>query len=214
MRGSAVPTENETANFGPNAVVNNTPDTIAPGISSASVNASTISLLFNEALAGAAPDPTAFTVTVGATTRSVSAVTMSGNVITLTFSPAVTSNDNVVVSYAVPALNALHDSTGNNTAPFTFAAANQTPIVAPPAGGGGGGGVSVSAPTLVSVSPDDGSTVRQVSTITLTANQSVTWTNLAVTRPARSVTPLAADSGPSATRPFASSPAGLYPIRG
>jgi hypothetical protein len=63
MRDTAVPTENETANFGTNAVVNNTPDTIAPSISSASVNASTISLLFNEALAGAAPDPTAFTVT-------------------------------------------------------------------------------------------------------------------------------------------------------
>ena len=82
-----------------------------------------------------------------AKTRSISAVTMAGKVVTLTISPAVTSNDNVVVAYAVPALNALHDATGNNTAPFTFSAANQTPIVAPPAGAGGAGIVS-SAPFL------------------------------------------------------------------
>ena len=213
MRDNATPTENETANFGPAAVVNNTPDTVAPSISAASVNASTISLMFDEILAGAAPDPTAFTVTTGATTRSISAVAMSGKVITLTISPAVTSNDNVVIAYAVPALNALHDATGNNTAPFTFSAANQTPIVAPPAAGGGGG-VSASAPALVSSSPDDGSTVRQVATITLAANQSVSWTHLTVTRPDGSVTALPDDAGQSATWPFATSAAGLYVIHG
>ena len=75
---------------------------------------------------------------------------------------------------------------GQRPRPFTFAAANQTPIVAPPAGGGGGV-VVAGAPALVSSSPDDGSTVRQVSSITLTANQSVAWTNLTVTRPDGSV---------------------------
>ena len=212
MRDNATPTQNETANFGPTAVVNNTPDTIAPHIASASVDASTISLLFDEALAGAAPDATAFTVTTGATTRTISAVAMSGKLITLTIAPAVTSSDNVVVAYAVPALNALHDATGNNTAPFTFSAANQTPIVAPPAAGGGG--VATSAPALVSSSPDDGSTVRQVATIALTANQAVSWTHLTVTRPDGSVTTLPDDAGQSATWPFATSTAGLYVIRG
>ena len=60
---------------------------------------------------------------------------MSGKVVTLTFSPAVTSGNNVVVGYAVPALNALHDATGNATSPFSFAAANQTPAVTPPTSG-------------------------------------------------------------------------------
>jgi hypothetical protein len=216
MRDNASPTQNETANFGPVAVVNNTPDTIAPHIVSASVNASTISLVFDDTLAGAAPDPTAFTVTTGSTTRTVTAVVMNGTLITLTISPAVVSSSNVVVAYAVPALNALHDATGNNTAPFSFAAANQTPIVAPPAVGGGGGGGSVvsSTPSLVSASPDDGSTVRQVATITLTANQSVSWTNLTVTRPDGSVTPLPDNAGQSPTWPFSTSAAGLYVIRG
>ena len=75
---------------------------------------------------------------------------MSGKVVTLTIAPAVTSNDNVVVAYAVPALNALHDATGNDTAPFTFAAANQTPIVAPPASAAAAAGRRP-APDLVSV---------------------------------------------------------------
>jgi hypothetical protein len=56
--------------------------------------------------------------------------------------------------------------------------------------------------------------VRQVATITLTANESVTWTHLAVTRPDGSVTQLADDAGQSATWPFATSVAGLYVIHG
>jgi len=212
MRDLAVPTKNETANFGPVAVVNSTPDTIAPSIASASANATTVTLTFDETLAGTAPDASAFTVTTGATTRTISAVTMSGKVVTLTIAPAISSSANVVVTYAVPALNALHDATGNVTTPFTFAAANQTPIVAPPASGGGG--VVASAAALVSSSPDDGSTVRQVSSITLTANQSVAWTNLTVTRPDGSVAHLPNDAGQSATWPFATSDAGLYVIHG
>ena len=57
MRDNAAPTKNEAVNFGPVAVVNNTPDSVAPSITSASVNASTITLVFDEDLAGAAPDP-------------------------------------------------------------------------------------------------------------------------------------------------------------
>jgi hypothetical protein len=211
MRDNATPTKNETANFGPAAVVSNTPDTVAPSITSAAATTSTISLVFDDTLSGAAPDAGAFTVTTGATTRSVSNVTMNGKIVTLTISPALTSNDNVVVTYSVPALNALHDAVGNNTAPFTFSAANQTPVVAPPASGGGGLSAS---PALVSSSPDDGSTVRAVSTITLTANESATWTHMTVTRPDGTVTPLADDAGQSAAWPFATSVPGLYVIRG
>ena len=164
MRDNASPTKNESANFGPAAVVNDTPDTIAPSLVSTSVNAGTLTITFNENLAGTAPDATAFTVTTGSTTRSISAVGTSGKTVTLTISPAVTSSDNVVVAYAVPALNALHDAAANDTAPFTVGAANQTPIVVvlPPSGGGAGAGPSAPAPALVSESPDDGSTVRAV----------------------------------------------------
>jgi uncharacterized repeat protein (TIGR02059 family) len=213
MRDNAVPAKNDAANFGPTAVVNNTPDAVAPHIATASVNASTVSLVFDETLAGAAPDATAFTVTTGATTRSISAVAMSGKLIALTIAPAVTSSDNVVVAYAVPALNALHDATGNNTAPFTFSAANQTPIVAAPTAGGGVA-TSAPAPALVSSSPDDGSTVRQASTITLTATQAVSWTHMTATRPDGSVATLPDDAGQSATWPFATATPGLYVIRG
>ncbi|MEP6812058.1 MAG: SwmB domain-containing protein, partial [Actinomycetota bacterium] len=213
LRDSASPTKNETANFGPSAVVNNTPDAVAPSVVSASVNASALTILFTETLAGAAPDPTAFTVTIGSTTRTITNVSMSGKIVTLTFAPAVTSNDSVVVSYSTPALNGLSDASSNAVAPFTRAVANQTPIVAPPTGGGGGV-ATTQAPALASSSPDDGSTVRAAATITLTANQAVSWTDMTVTRPNGSVTQLDPSSGQSATWALANATEGLYVVRG
>jgi hypothetical protein len=211
MRDLATPTENETASFGPVAVTNNTPDTVAPSATSASVNGAALTIAFDEALAGAAPDPSAFTVMVGATGRAVGNVAMSGNVVTLTLASPVSSPDVVNVSYAVPALNALHDSTGNTTAPFSRAAANQTPVVAPPVSGGG---VAPSAPSLVSASPADGSTAGSVATIALAADQAVAWTNITVTRPDGSVAALPDAWGSTATWPFATSAPGLYVVRG
>jgi len=215
MRDTASPTKNETANFGPAAVVNNTPDTVAPSVVSASVNASALTILLTETLAGAAPDPTAFTVTTGSTTRAVTNVSMSGKVVTLTIAPAATSNDSVVVSYSTPALNGLSDASSNaGRHRSTRAVANQTPIVAPPTTGGGGGGGTAPAPALVSSSPDDGSTVRAAATITLTANQAVSWTNMTLTRPNGTVTQLASSSGQSATWALTNATEGLYVVRG
>src|SRR6185437_12399216 len=159
VRDSASPTKNETSNFGPAAVVNATPDTVAPTVVSSSVNAGTVTLVFSEPLAGTAPDPTAFTVTTGATTRAVTSVSTSGSTVTLGIAPAVTSAATIVVSYATPASNALHDAAANDVAPFTRGVANQTPIVTPPTSGGGS-----LAPSVVASSPDDGSTVREVAT--------------------------------------------------
>ncbi|HEX6788597.1 MAG TPA: invasin domain 3-containing protein [Gaiellaceae bacterium] len=211
VRDLATPTENETASFGPVAVANNTPDTVAPSVTSASVNGATVTLVFDEALAGAAPDPTAFTVTAGATGRAVTNVVMSGNVVTLTLASPVSSADTVNVAYAVPALNALHDGTGNTTAPFTRAAANQTPVVAPPAAAPV---VVPAAPDLTSATPVDGATVRSVATISLDAGQAVTWTNMTVTRPDGTVTPLADASGSTWVSPFTGAAPGLYVVRG
>ena len=212
VRDNASPTQNESANFGPFAVVNNTTDTVAPSLVSASVNSATLTLVFSEALAGAAPDSSAFAVSSGSTSRSVTGVSISGKTVSFTISPGAGSADNLVVSYAVPALNALHDGAGNTTPSFVAAVANQTPIAAPPAAGSGAPAPEV--PHLVSASPDDGSTVRAVSTITLTASQPADWTNMSVTRPDGSVAGLPDASGPAATWAFAPGAEGLYVIRG
>jgi|GEM_PF-5873558 len=211
MRDNASPTKNETASFGPVAVTNNTPDTVAPSVTSTSVDASTITIVLDEALAGAAPDPSAFAVTADGKSRAVSAVSMNGGTVTLTLASPVTSEDTVSVSYAVPALNALHDAAGNLTAAFTRTAANQTAIVLPPTSGGG---VTAPAPALVATSPDDGSTVHSVATITLTANQSVSWTNMTVLRPDGSVAVLQEAAGATWVWPFSTSTPGLYVVHG
>src|SRR5205085_9466765 len=105
---------------------------------------------------------------------------------------------------------------GNATPAFTRIAANQTAIVIPPVvdGGGDSGGVVPAAPSLISNSPDDGSTVRSVATIMLIANQSVTWTHMTVTRPDGTTAPLRDAAGSSATWPFAATAAGLYVVHG
>ncbi|HEX3224465.1 MAG TPA: invasin domain 3-containing protein [Gaiellaceae bacterium] len=211
MRDLAAPSGNETASFGPEAVTNNTPDAVAPSVTSTSVNGATLTIVFDEAPAGAAPDPSAFTISVGATGRVVTNVSMSGNIVTLTLASPVSSADTVNLSYAVPALNALHDSTGNTTAPFTRVVANQTPVVAPPAAGGG---VTPAAPDLMSASPVDGATVRSVGTISLDAGQAVAWTNMTVTRPDGTVASLPDAWGAAWTWPFTGSTTGLYVLRG
>src|SRR6185437_7695477 len=129
---------------------------------------------------------------------TIASVAMSGKIVTLTIATPVTSSSTVVVGYAVPALNALHDAAANTVAPFTRTAANQTPLVAPPSGAAGGGdaggsgGGTIESPglTVVSASPDDGSTVGAAATITLTANQAARWSQLTVTRPDGSVSGL------------------------
>ncbi|HXY80444.1 MAG TPA: SwmB domain-containing protein, partial [Gaiellaceae bacterium] len=210
IRDLAVPSENATTSFGPVTVVNNTTDTTPPVLSSATVDAATLTLAFSEALAGAAPDGSAFTVSVDGHQILVTGAVLSGNVATLTLAQAVASSDTVAVSYAVPALNALHDAATNDVAPFAVTATNQTPIVVPPAGGGAG----ITAPTLVSASPQDGSTVVSVAAITLNANQSVNWTGMTVARPDGSTTALDPRTGQSETWTFATSTPGLYIVTG
>src|SRR5205823_7069146 len=47
LRDQATPAANETPSFGPEAVVNATPDTVAPSVLSTSVNADTLTILFD-----------------------------------------------------------------------------------------------------------------------------------------------------------------------
>jgi hypothetical protein len=211
LRDRAVPTPNATANFGPVGVTNNTPDTVAPSLASADVDGTTLTLHFDEQLAGNAPGAGAFSVTVHGVARTVTAVALNGTTATLTLDPAVGAGEAVVVHYAVPALDALHDPSGNTVAAFTSSVTNNTaaPVPPPPTT------TPVSpAPFLVSATPADGSTVTAVTSFTLTADQSVTWTGMTLTRPDGSVTALADGSGATATYTTATTAQGLYVVHG
>src|SRR5204863_889956 len=101
LRDQATPAANETPSFGPEAVVNATPDTVAPSVLSTSVNADTLTILFDEALAGSAPDPSAFSVLAGGVAHTVTSVATNGSSVMLVFSPPVKSSDVVTVSYSI-----------------------------------------------------------------------------------------------------------------
>jgi hypothetical protein len=141
----------------------------------------------------------------------VTAVVLNGKTVTLTLDPAVGANDAVVVHYAVPALDALHDTAGNSVTAFTASVTNNTAAAVPPPPTT----TDVSpAPFLVSATPADGSTVTAVTSFTLTADQAVTWTGMTLTRPDGSVTALAGGSGPTVTYSAATTAQGLYVVHG
>ena len=113
-------------------------DDAAPALSSASVDGTTLTLIFGEALhAGSAPASSSFAVTVGGSARTVEAATISGSTVTLTLSSAVSSVETVTVGYTAPTepeAAALRDAAGNRVASFadaqvTNAAAAALPVV-------------------------------------------------------------------------------------
>ena len=97
-------------------------ETVPPELSGASVDGATLTLTFNEALdEDSKPATTAFTVTVGGNVRAADYVDVIGGAVTLTLASAVTSQDTVTVSYAVPASESaerLRDAVGNAAASF------------------------------------------------------------------------------------------------
>ena len=100
-------------------------DTTAPTLQSATVNGSTLTLTFNEALkTTAAPGASRFSVAGTASATTVTAVGFkSGDAksVELTVSPAVTAGDSgITVSYAKGAdANPLQDAAGNEVADFS-----------------------------------------------------------------------------------------------
>ena len=98
-------------------------DDVAPALAGATVNATALTLTFDEALDGAsAPPATAFAVTVGDAARSVDQVSLGETTATLTLASAVTSSETVTVSYTVPSgasAAPLADSSGNAVAAFS-----------------------------------------------------------------------------------------------
>ena len=78
-------------------------DDTAPTLSAASVDSATLTLTFSETLDGdSAPPASSFAVTAAGSPRTLDAVTVTGEAVTLTLSAAVTSGETVTVAYSVP----------------------------------------------------------------------------------------------------------------
>ena len=90
-------------------------DGVRPAFLSAAVDGSSLTLTYGAALdEGSRPAPGDFTVEVGGTGRSVSAVSVSGSVVILTLNPAVEHGDTGIrVSYT-PDANPIRDAVGND----------------------------------------------------------------------------------------------------
>ena len=107
-------------------------DTTPPSLSAASVNGSTLTLTYNEALdTNSLPASSAFTVTVAGSAAALAdanPVAVSGSAVTLTLASAVTAGQMVTVSYTVPDTNPVQDAAGNDAAALTNqAVTNNTP---------------------------------------------------------------------------------------
>ena len=106
-------------------------DTLAPALATtggATVNGSTLTLTFGEALKAANVATSAFTVT-GATTRSVSRVSVTGSTVQLTLSvPVLNGETGIEVDYAPPSREPIVDAVGNQAASITDrSVTNNTP---------------------------------------------------------------------------------------
>ena len=118
-------------------------DTTAPLFSSASVNGSTLTMTYNEALDTAStPAASAFAVTVNSAARGVSSVQVTGSTVTLTLASAVVAGNTVTVAYTKPGTNPIQDVAGNDA--VNLAATSVTNST--------GGGGDVTPPSFVSAS--------------------------------------------------------------
>ena len=90
-------------------------DGVRPAFLSAAVDGSSLTLTYGEALdGGSRPGTGDFTVEVGGAGRSVSAVSVSGSVVTLTLDPAVEHGDTGIrVNYS-PGTRPIRDAVGND----------------------------------------------------------------------------------------------------
>ena len=111
------------------------PDMWGPVFSSASVNATTLTVTFDEALdAGSAPAGSAFSVIAkrpGSTPRTIDGAgtaSIDGKTATVTLNGRVVNGEEVTVKYTAPGTNPLQDAAGNDTLGFTGKPAdNDTP---------------------------------------------------------------------------------------
>ena len=127
---------NDAAALTNESVTNNTPappDTTAPVLRTATVDASTLVLTYDEALDTDVPSASAFTVTANDTDIAVGSVSISGEKVTLTLSSTVSHGDVVTLSYAVPGTDPIQDEAGNDAVALTNQAVpNNTPDTTAP----------------------------------------------------------------------------------
>ena len=106
-------------------------DAVAPSLSTAMVDGTTLTLAYDEDLdAASVPAKEAFTVEVDSTSVSLTStgpVAVSGRAVTVTLANPVTQGQTVTVSYTAPVSNPSQDASGNKVAGLTDqAVTNQT----------------------------------------------------------------------------------------
>ncbi|WP_186464817.1 Ig-like domain-containing protein, partial [Azospirillum brasilense] len=111
----------DAVSFTARPVTNNSPDTTPPSLVSASINGTTLTLTYSEALDGAADAAgSAFTVMVNGVARTVTGANASGTTVTLTLGSPVERYQTVTVGYTPPGSGAkTQDVTGNAAAAVT-----------------------------------------------------------------------------------------------
>ena len=105
-------------------------EAVSPTLVSAAVNAAGtgLTLTFNEALGATTAAASAFAVTVGGVSRTVTGTAVSGLTVVLTLSSAALAGSVVTVAYTAPSAdlgtsnNAVQDSAGNDAASFSSSA--------------------------------------------------------------------------------------------
>jgi len=126
---------NDGATIGERSVTNNSnTEGVAPTLVSAAVNAvgTSLTLTYNEALGSTTAPTSAFAVTVGGVSRSVTGAVVSGSTVVLTLATAALSGAAVTVAYTAPTSdlattnNAIQDSAGNDAASFASGAVDVT----------------------------------------------------------------------------------------
>ena len=111
-------------------------ETVQPAPSEAAVDGATLTVTFDEPLdTGGVPETTAFSVTVGGSSRGTDTVSVSGSIVTITLVTAVFAGDAVTVDYTAPTDGSaarLQDLAGNTAASFSGRqVTNATPAADP-----------------------------------------------------------------------------------
>lgn len=115
---------NLMASFSGVSVTNNvaSSDTTAPTFSSAQVanaSPSVVQITMSESLAASVPPTSAFTITEGGVTKTVSSVSVSGAIVSVTMSAAFSSGTTIQATYTAPGADPrIKDASGNVTANF------------------------------------------------------------------------------------------------
>ena len=160
---------NDAVTLASTSVTNNS--TVAgtpPTFSSASTNTAgtKVILTYNEALSATTAATSAFDVTTGGSSNSVTDATVSGSTVELTLTTTVKNDEAVTVAYTDPSgsddANAIQDSSGNDVVDLASTSVTNNSTVAG------------TAPTISSLSPaDDATAVATTSNIVLNFSEAV-----------------------------------------